>query len=232
MPTTRTPVLGARRRLVLLAATGLLAGGGTTALALAATDQAHPPPQPSAAAPAAPGTASPPVPSGAPPSSPGAGAAPSGRLPASPPTELDIPSIHVRTPLLGLGLNGDGTVQVPDQPLEAGWYTGSVTPGQVGASVILGHVDSARTGPAVFYRLGALRTGDQVTVTLADGSTAVFGIDTVREYPKNAFPTLTVYGTDDNLPHLRLITCGDWDPATHSYRGNTVAFATLTAHRP
>ena len=51
-----------------------------------------------------------------------------------------------------LGLNSDGTVQVP--PLGnhnlAGWYDGSVTPGQDGSAVILGHVDNY-AGPSVFY---------------------------------------------------------------------------------
>ncbi|MFB7910704.1 class F sortase [Kitasatospora sp. NPDC056076] len=220
MPGNHPTVSGARRRLAVLAATGLLAGGGASTLALAATDHAEPPPRPTAAA-ALPAERT-----------PGDAALPPGPLPASPPTELDIPSIHVHTSLLRLGLNPDGTVQVPQQPLQAGWFTGSVSPGQVGASVILGHVDSARTGPAVFYRLGALRPGDQVSVTLADGATVPFRVDTVREYPKDAFPTLAVYGSADALPHLRLITCGDWDQATHSYRGNTVADADPTGPLP
>src|SRR5436305_134476 len=38
------------------------------------------------------------------------------------------------------------------------------TPGEVGPAVILGHVDTARDGPAVFYRLHQLRPGDTVTV--------------------------------------------------------------------
>jgi hypothetical protein len=42
-------------------------------------------------------------------------------------------------------------------------------PGDPGPAVILGHVDSDR-GPAVFYRLGEPRPGDQLTVTGADGS--------------------------------------------------------------
>lgn len=234
---------GGRQRLAVLAATALLAGGGAATLTVAATDHSAPPPQPAASATAAPvprapappgtpGTPNPATPGTSSPGPPNADTPPVSTLPASLPVELDIPSIDVHSRLLHLGLNPDGTVQVPGMPLQAGWYTGSVTPGEAGASVLLGHVDSTRTGPAVFYRLGALKPGDQVTVTRADGSTAAFRIDTVREYPKNSFPTLTIYGTHDALSHLRLITCGDWDPTSHSYRGNTVAFATLTGHHP
>ncbi|HEY0521646.1 MAG TPA: hypothetical protein VGC84_19300, partial [Ilumatobacteraceae bacterium] len=60
-------------------------------------------------------------------------------LPASPPTALDIASIGVRTPLIRLGRNPDGSVQVPESFHVAGWYSGSVTPGQTGPTVIVGH---------------------------------------------------------------------------------------------
>ncbi|MGW2835422.1 class F sortase [Streptomyces sp. NPDC001286] len=148
-------------------------------------------------------------------------------LPASVPVRLDIPAIDVHTTLLRLGRNADGTVEVPRKPLEAGWYQHSPTPGQLGASVILGHVDAEATGPAVFYRLGALAIGTRITVTRADGTAAVFTTDAIREYPKDHFPTLKVYSTTSSTPQLRLITCGNWDARKHSYLGNTVAFASL-----
>ena len=87
------------------------------------------------------------------------------------PVSVSIPQIGVRSKLLSLGLNPDGTIQVPSLATsadEAAWYKYSVTPGQVGAAVIEGHVDSYQ-GPAVFFRLGALRPGNLIDVTLADG---------------------------------------------------------------
>jgi sortase (surface protein transpeptidase) len=107
----------------------------------------------------------------------------------------------------------------------AGWYQDSVTPGEDGPAVILGHVDSARSGPAVFYRLGSLRPGDQITVRRADGSTAAFTVTAAARYAKNHFPTADVYG---RLPYpgLRLITCGgSFDRSRGSYRDNIVIFA-------
>ena len=106
------------------------------------------------------------------------------------PVSVDIPAIGVQSALLRLGLNPDGTVAVP--PLttsadEAAWYKYSVTPGQIGTSVIEGHVDSYQ-GPAVFYRLGALHPGDRIDVRLADGNTAIFRVTGVREYTKDEFP--------------------------------------------
>jgi sortase (surface protein transpeptidase) len=150
------------------------------------------------------------------------------------PTRLDIPAIGVSTPLMTLGLNGDGTIAVPplrtDAP--AGWYRYLATPGETGPAVILGHVDTARDGPAVFYRLRDLRPGDRVSVQRADGRTAVFAVDRVAEYAKADFPAAAVYGSVDR-PVLRLITCGGtFDASKHSYQSNIVAYAALVSAHP
>jgi LPXTG-site transpeptidase (sortase) family protein len=154
-------------------------------------------------------------------------------LPASLPVRVDVPAIGARSALVQLGLDADGTVEVP--PLErdskAGWYRDSPTPGEVGPSVILGHVDSAEYGPGVFFRLGELRKGDEISVARADGSTADFSVDRVVSVPKDDFPTLEVYGNTDRA-ELRLITCGgDFDASARSYVDNIVVFASLTGSR-
>lgn len=147
-------------------------------------------------------------------------------LPSSPPVGLDIPSIGVRSSnIVGLGLQDDGSIEVPRDASAPGWFTPGPSPGQLGPAVIAGHVDST-TGPAVFYRLGQLRPGDRVDITRADGTVATFSIDRVVTVEKDSFPTRAVYGAT-NRAELRLITCsGDYDDDT-GYDGNTVAFAHL-----
>ncbi|UWZ34088.1 class F sortase [Dactylosporangium roseum] len=152
-------------------------------------------------------------------------------LGASVPVRLEIPAIRVDTALMELGLNADGTVAVP--PLRAkapaGWYRNLRTPGETGPSVILGHVDTAAEGPAVFYRLRELRPGDTATVRRADGSSATFTVESVVAVPKPDFPTDDVYGPVA-YPALRLVTCGGtFDRLHRSYRGNIVVSARLTA---
>ena len=146
------------------------------------------------------------------------------------PVRLTIPAIDVRTSLISLGLEKDGTVQVP--PLKgnapAGWYKGLSTPGEAGASVILGHVDTAKDGPAVFYRLRDLRPGMKLTVDRADGRTVSFVVRSVARYSKKNFPTSTVYG-DRPGAELRLVTCGgSFDALRRSYRDNIVVYAAMT----
>jgi sortase (surface protein transpeptidase) len=148
--------------------------------------------------------------------------APRGLAP-SVPTAITIPSIGVSTPLVQLDQNADGSVQVPTSFHVAGWYRRSVTPGQIGPTVILGHVDS-KAGPGIFYRLGALRPGNLVAVTRADGSTVRFEITGVREYLKTQFPTISVYGNTATAT-LRLVTCGGtFDRSTGHYLSNIVAY--------
>ncbi len=156
-------------------------------------------------------------------------------LAASAPSAIKIPSIGVQSTLVQLGLNPDKSIEVPpldDPDSKAGWYKYSPTPGQIGPTVILGHVDSAKYGPGIFFKLGALQPGATVEVTLTDRIVAVFTVDKVVAYPKSAFPSTAVYGTIDH-PGLRLITCGGtFDPAAGSYESNIVAYATLTARHP
>ena len=153
-------------------------------------------------------------------------------LQTSQPVSLSIPSLGVKSALLDLGLNKDGTVQVPsltDPDSKAGWYKNSPTPGAVGPAIILGHIDSKQFGPGVFYELGTLKPGQEIDVTRQDGTVAVFKVDGVRSYPKNMFPTKDVYGNIDHAG-LRLITCGGtFDPGKHSYESNIVAYASLVS---
>jgi hypothetical protein len=149
----------------------------------------------------------------------------------SPPVSVTIPAIGVKSKLLHLGLNKDGSIQVPNlmtSANEAAWYKYSATPGQIGTSVIEGHVDSYG-GPAVFYRLGALRPGNRINVTRADGITAVFQVTGVREYLKDKYPANTIYAPA-NFAALRLITCGGgYDAVTGHYLSSVVVYASLVS---
>jgi sortase (surface protein transpeptidase) len=146
--------------------------------------------------------------------------------PGSVPVRLVIPVIGVATPLVRLGLEPGGAMQVPGDFATAGWFAGGPVPGQLGPAVIAGHVDS-RTGPAVFYRLRDLHPGHTIMVERADGNRLRFVVEQVRSYPKAGFPTAAVFGPVPSAA-LRLITCtGDFDRARGSYRDNLVVFARL-----
>ncbi|KMJ51159.1 hypothetical protein ACG96_01110 [Rhodococcoides fascians] len=143
---------------------------------------------------------------------------------ASPPERIEIDAIGVDSDVMDLGLLPDGAMDVPPGGFPAGWYTGSPIPGQLGPSIVAGHVDWAGS-PGVFYRLRELQQGDDVSVTAEDGSTVRFVVSAVEQYPKDAFPTQKVYGDLDH-PGLRLITCGgQFDSDVASYEDNIVVYA-------
>lgn len=147
----------------------------------------------------------------------------------STPVRLRISAIGVDTPVMPLGLEQDGTVQVPpiEEDDQAGWYRYSPAPGQVGPSVILGHVTVGDYGDGVFRRLPQLRRGDRITARLENGEAAVFTVREVRTVAKADFPTEDVYGNTDR-PELRLITCGG-PRSGGEYRDNVIVFAALSS---
>ncbi|MFJ5232246.1 class F sortase [Kitasatospora sp. NPDC088391] len=191
-------------------AAGLLVVGGVTLLAARHPEAAPVRISAEQAAPSAPSTPPGPL-------------APS--VPASPPVRLVIPRIGVDAPVEDVGLNPDGTVEVPtpERADEVGWYRHGPQPGQPGPAVLLGHYDT-RKGPAVFHKLPGLRPGDRIDVRRQDGSTLSYRVRELRQYAKNAFPTELVYG-DTAGPQLRLITCGGVIGGDGHYTDNIVVFA-------
>jgi hypothetical protein len=199
--------MNVRRWGVLVVAATLLTGCG----ARPPVAEAPPPPAPQQSP--APRPETPPVAAG---------------MAASDPVSVDIPKIGAKSTLVPLGLNADNTVEVPpvSRPMQAGWYSYGPTPGEVGPSVILGHVDGNKR-KGIFYRLKEMVPGDRISVARKDGSTANFVVTKVDQVAKDDFPTDAVY---DNTvdPELRLITCGgSFDRAAHNYRDNIIVFASL-----
>jgi sortase (surface protein transpeptidase) len=156
-------------------------------------------------------------------------AEPAGPVPGDPhPVGISIPTIRVKSTLVPLGLNPDGSVEVPpiEKPKQAGWFDRGPGAGEVGPFVVLGHVDSY-TEAGVFYRLRDLRVGDRIDVDRRDGSRVTYLVDRVDRVPKDGFPTDAVYG-DVARPEIRLITCGgDFDESRHSYEDNMIVFGHL-----
>ncbi|GAA3841897.1 hypothetical protein GCM10022226_75570 [Sphaerisporangium flaviroseum] len=142
---------------------------------------------------------------------------------AATPKRLDIPSLNLKAPLMKLGLADDGEIELPpfEKPAMAGWFDQSVVPGDSGASVIIGHVDT-KTAPAVFYRLHQVKKGAVVKVVRSDGRVAEYKVDAIEQVSKERFPAQRVYVEDG----LRLVTCGGaFDRKTHEYLDNIIVYA-------
>lgn len=96
--------------------------------------------------------------------------------------------------------------------------------------MVAGHVDTNK-GAAVFLLLSLILPGNKVEVQRADGTVAVFSVDSVETFAKNAFPDQKVYGKTPDA-QLRLITCGGtYDKKRKDYLDNVVVFAHLESSR-
>ncbi|NDZ79115.1 class F sortase [Streptomyces sp. SID10853] len=153
-------------------------------------------------------------------------------LPKSEPTRLTIPAIAVNAPFTPLDLGTDGRLDPPpaDNTNMVGWYRGGATPGERGAAIVAGHVDT-KTGPAVFLLLRTLKPGSEADIARKDGTTATFKVDSVETFSKADFPDKRVYG-DTPDAQLRLITCGGaYDRDAQDYVDNVVVFAHLDSSK-
>lgn len=146
----------------------------------------------------------------------------------SPPVRIQVPAIGVDDDFIDLGLNDDGTLEVPQDFQQVGWFADGAKPGDTNypPTIIAGHVDSFE-GPAVFYDLGKLEIGDQIRITQADGTVAVYVMYAASRFPKAEFPADTVYA-DRPESEIVLITCtGGFDESARSYEDNLVVSARL-----
>lgn len=145
--------------------------------------------------------------------------------PAATPVRLRVPSISVDAAVETVGEDAQERMATPSRADDVAWFGPGVRPGDAGDSVMAGHLDWT-TGPAVFWRLGQVRGGAQVSVLRSDGSQAVFLVDSTSTMPYDA-PTDSLF-TRDGPPSLTLITCaGAWDQQRGTYLQRLVVHAAL-----
>ncbi|TMC21306.1 MAG: class F sortase [Chloroflexi bacterium] len=150
------------------------------------------------------------------------------------PTRLQIPSLHIDAPVMGVGATASGQMDAPvssaiNSPYWTSvfWYAPGVAPGQAGNAVVAGHVDRAGGGPAVFWSLATLRAGDSVFVQTRDRHTLTFVVEHMVKYTSDAPERdvlQAVFGPTTEH-HLNLITCsGAW--TGQGYDERLVVFTT------
>lgn len=119
----------------------------------------------------------------------------------------------------------DGVLQLPADPTEVGWWTGSSAPGDdSGPMVLAGHVRTTDGGYGALAALLEVDEGDVVEVALDDGTTRLYEIRSRLSYLKEDLPPEIFLAGG---PHrLLLVTCtGDVDLDTGQYTRNVVVTA-------
>ena len=135
----------------------------------------------------------------------------------APVARLRIDKIGVDANIVFLGVDKDGYMEAPREPLDVGWYEFSSHPSFGGNAVFAGHVDSARIGPAIFWRLRQVGEGDQIEVSLADGTTYAYVVVSTRSFSSNDAPVEEIIGPTERNS-ITLITCdGTFNTRSHEY---------------
>ena len=163
------------------------------------------------------------------PTTPNPGSAPPAPVGPHPdaPVQLVIPKIGVRASVESVGVDRTGAMAAPSGPYTVGWWAAGTLPGDPGNAVIDGHLDSARVGAAVFWRLGDLRAGDQIQLRMPGNRTLTFIVDHTAIYPFDNAPLADIFGSTDT-PSLNLVTCtGFFDRSSKNYDRRLVVYSKL-----
>lgn len=141
------------------------------------------------------------------------------------PVRLKIPAINVDSAIEYVGLTPEGAVGIPIDPDNAAWYDLSPRPGDVGSSVITGHVNWFYGAKGVFENLGKVKPGDRIIVKGIQGTATTFVVREIRNFDAAAVAT-DVFSSNDGKAHLNLITCvGAWNRSAQQYTQRLVVFS-------
>jgi sortase (surface protein transpeptidase) len=140
------------------------------------------------------------------------------------PARLGIPALGVDAPVIPVGVEPTGTMEVPEDVRTAGWYRFGPLPGARGSAMLIGHVDSRVQGPGIFFGLSRLDLGERIGVQDSSGSTQSFVVVARRSFAKDELPQDLF--ARDGPPRLTLVTCGGgFDEDTRSYSHNVIVYA-------
>jgi LPXTG-site transpeptidase (sortase) family protein len=130
------------------------------------------------------------------------------------PARLLIRRLNVDAPIEVKGINSHNQMEAPDHPLSAAWYRFTKMPGAGGNAVFSGHLDAESIGPAIFWRLTQLKSGDVIEIISPQSTELRYQVTENVSYPVATIPMKTVLypGGGDQIT---LITCaGRYQPGS------------------
>ena len=140
------------------------------------------------------------------------------------PVRITIPKLRVDAKIEYMGVTSTGTMDVPSEVIDAGWYKYGAHPGDEGSAVIGGHLNGVRGEPGVFLDLNKLQVDDNFSVLDDTNKTTQFVVRQIRTYGQNEQPNEVFHSQEG--AHLNLITCtGAWNRSEKRFSKRLVIFA-------
>lgn len=147
------------------------------------------------------------------------------QVPGNEPRKIAIPKLGISECVQKVGIDQRNAIAVPTNVHLAGWYSESVRPGEVGVSIMDGHV-RGRYRDGIFVRLHELVEGDEIRIEMGDGSLRTFVAAKTSSYSVEAAGAelfKSLYSTQ-----LNLITCGGaYNEAAQEYPERVIVQARL-----
>jgi len=156
-----------------------------------------------------------------------AAATPSPTRRSVPPVRVVAASIDVDMPVVPVGVEAGGFMELPVDPAIGGWYRFGSDPAALDGNVVISaHIDAPQYPIGPLSRLRDLPAGEVVEVTDAAGDVRRYQVQSVTYYPKADLPVDELFARSGTR-NLVLITCGgQFDSRTGRYADNVVAIAT------
>lgn len=141
------------------------------------------------------------------------------------PDRLLIPSLGVDAQVVPEPVAVHGELVVPGDPLVVGrWTDGAPVDGEVGTTLLAGHVNVTGLGLGALSRLHEVNAGTLIITTDAAGRPRQWAVDSLIVRTKDALPPFPPTGER----RLAVVTCGGPlldTPQGRSYRDNVIVFA-------
>lgn len=141
------------------------------------------------------------------------------------PTALRVPRVFLDARVRDVGVEADGTVEIPDSAGQAGWYRYGPAPGApAGSAVLIGHVDDRTGDLGAFAKLYGVRKGDDVIVAREDAPPVRYEVTAREVVDKNRLPDEVFLR--HGRPVLTLVTCAPpYDRERGGYQRNLLVYA-------
>jgi len=137
---------------------------------------------------------------------------------------LEIPSLNVKSTIVGVPQNADKTWDVTWLGNDVGWLNDTAFPTWTGNSVLTAHVTNASGLDGPFAALKSLQYGDQIIVHFGD----VKYVYEVRETRlSRPYSTSYAFESKQDAAYLTLITCQGYNPMNETYLFRRVVRAVL-----
>lgn len=124
------------------------------------------------------------------------------------PQQVKVEKVSLYGPIIEVGISEDGAMETPKAWNGVGWFINSAKPGEIGNLVLNGHYDNNWGGPAVFWVLRNVNTGDIVTVTDEYGRSYDYSTTDVFYVDIDDPNRLRILEDVDGKSTLTMITCG------------------------